>query len=314
MFSKCPDVVYSNTWPIISTGIISLVCKFRSIPIIIHVKDMYPESLSVQGRVRSEHWSYRLLLKFDKWIVNQAAALIVLSESFALGYAQTRGIDPSTLHVIPDWIEAGQVEVQEKEAYRKKVGISSDAFVIAYGGNIGTAAGVETVIEAMERVRSDREIVLVVAGSGSRVEACRQLAEQIHNVRVVFHSPWAAEDTAQVLGSADVLLLPTRGKQSLASIPSKLLSYLLASRPVLAAVMEESDTAYVIEKGNCGWITEPDNPEKFARKVEELIEVKTEILEKMGRAGREYVLANFSSDKCVPRVIEVIECAAQKKI
>jgi colanic acid biosynthesis glycosyl transferase WcaI len=310
LFSPRPDIAYLNTWPIFATGFTCLVCKIRTVPIVIHVQDMYPESLATQGRLMPSRWLYKLLLLIDRWIARQASALIVLSGSFARGYTQMRRIAPSKVHIIAGWIDTGSVVMLGKNDYRQKIGVSGKAFVIVYGGNVGMAAGVETVIGALSMVNANREIVLIIAGSGSQLAACQKLAAGITNVRIIFHTPWASDETSRVLAAADVLILPTRGTQSLASVPSKLLSYLFAARPVLAVICPESDTAKMIEKAGCGWIIPPDNTDLLTRKIEELAGLPEELLEKKGFAGRKFALDNFTTETCLPRVIEIIEKAA----
>ena len=133
----------------------------------------------------------------------------------------------------------------------------------------------------------------------------------IKNVRIIFHTPWAYEDTSKVLAAADVLVLPTKGEQSLASVPSKLLSYLLASKPILAMVLPESVSADVIEKAACGWIVSPNNIDLLAKKVDKLASLPEQLLDKMGYAGRQYALQNFTTESCLPKVIEIIKNATQ---
>ena len=308
-----PDVVYSIVWPLFAEGIVLLVARLRGIPIVLSKQDMYPESLAVQGRVRPDQWLYKLFLWLDRWIARKASALIVISESFAKNYVQIRGIEQSKITIIPNWIDSKSVTVQDKNDYRQEKGISNDAFVILYGGNVGVAAGVEMVIEALGRVRTSREIVLIVAGSGSQLSACQELAAQVSNVRVVFHTPWATEETSKTLAAADVLILPTRGKQSLASVPSKLLSYLLAARPVLAMVLPESDTARMVEEAACGWVVMPDDGAALTQKIEELTVVPEEVLVEMGVAGRAYALQHFTDNTCLPIAVQVIEKAAKEE-
>src|ERR1039458_5170759 len=48
-----PDVIYANTWPIFASGIAALVARFRRIPIVVSVQDVYPESLFSLGRLPS---------------------------------------------------------------------------------------------------------------------------------------------------------------------------------------------------------------------------------------------------------------------
>ncbi len=309
LFSLRPDVVYLNTWPIFATGLSSLVCKFRRIPFVVHVKDVYPESLHTQGRLKPDQGLYKLLLFIDRWVALHANSLIVLSESFARGYTQVRNISPSKIHILPDWIDSHSTVALGNVDYRLETGIPPEAFVLVYGGNIGVAAGVGTIIEALRRVNSNREIVLVIAGSGSQLAVCQNLASSLTKVRVIFISPWDSKDTFSVLSAADVLILPTQGSQSLSSVPSKLLSYLLAGRPVLAAVLPESDTARVINVSDCGWVIHPNDIEGLARKIEELISLPRLALDTMGFAGRRYAMQNFSPENVLPKVIGIIEKA-----
>lgn len=307
VFSPKPDVVYCNTWPIFATGLICLVSKIRRIPLVLSIQDMYPESLVVQKRLKSDQWLFKLLLSIDKWISYQAEEIIVISEKFSSSYKQLRNIDAAKVHIIPNWVDQKSVILMNKNDYRNEAGISSDAFVIVYGGNIGKAAGVETIIEAMRSLNIEQEIVLVIAGSGSQLKRCQNLAAGITNVRIIFHCPWASEETSKVLAAADIVILPTQGTQSLVSVPSKLLNYLLSAKPVLATVLPDSDSAQVIENAGCGWIVPPDNEQLLAKKIEEVCRLPLKVLKEMGLSGREYSLNYFTKETLVPKIIKIIE-------
>jgi glycosyltransferase involved in cell wall biosynthesis len=312
LFSRRPDAVYSNSWPVFATGFICLACKIRGIPLVLSIQDLYPESLVIQSRLRPDQRLYRILFFIDKWITKQADEIVLLSESHAKSYVKLRNIASTKVHIIANWVDQNSIELLGKNDYRKEAGISSDAFVILYGGNVGKAAGVETIIEAMRSLNTETEIVLVIAGSGSELTACQKLASTIENVRILFHTPWKPEETSKVLAAADVLILPTQGTQSLVSVPSKLLSYLLAAKPVLAMVLPESDSAQVIKNAGCGWVVPPDNMNLLAEKIKEIVGVPKEMLEEMGFSGREYALNNFTTESSLPKVIQIIENIVDK--
>jgi len=311
LFSPPTDVIYVNTWPIFAQGIISLVAHLKRVPIVLSVQDLYPESLSSQGRIQMGGLVYRFIIAIDRYIARGCKSIILISDRFARSYMDLRGIPPEKINVIPNWIESRLVQQIPKEKYRLKCSIPKNVFVLVYGGNIGRAAGVENIIEALESVKSDREIVMIVAGSGTNLEACRVLAKNLSKRRVIFHSPWFEEETSEVLGAADILVLPTSGDQSLASVPSKMITYMLAARPILAVVHGASDTADLIGKTGCGWVVPPDSPEQLARKIEEVSKISNVRLAKMGQSGREYALQNFSSEICLPKVIDIILTVAK---
>ena len=61
-----PDVIYANTWPIFSTGILVFVAWLRRVPVVMSVQDLYPESLIVQGRIRESGLVARVLRWIDR--------------------------------------------------------------------------------------------------------------------------------------------------------------------------------------------------------------------------------------------------------
>lgn len=312
LFSKKPDALYSNTWPIFATGLVCVICKIRKIPMVLSIQDLYPESLTVQNRFNEENIIYKILLFIDKWIVSQAAEIIVISERIRNSLIQTRGITPSKVNIIPNWVDKESIFYVDKTNFRDEIKVSEDTFVIMYGGNIGKAAGVESLIEAVGSIQNNYDIVLVIAGSGSSLSSCKKIASQQKNVRIIFYSNWKSEDTSRVLSAADILILTTQGNQSLVSVPSKLISYMLSERPIIASVLADSETADVINKSGCGWVIPPDSTKEISSKIIELSILPKESLEAKGKSGREYALANFTSDVSLPKIICTLESSGEK--
>jgi colanic acid biosynthesis glycosyl transferase WcaI len=114
-----------------------------------------------------------------------------------------------------------------------------------------------------------------------------------------------------VLGAADVLILPTKGEQSRASVPSKLLTYMLGGRPIIAAALPGTELAHLVEKAGCGWVLLPDRPDLLAQKILEVMEIGYEERKEIGERGRQYVMKHFSKDVCLPQVIRIIENATR---
>lgn len=110
---------------------------------------------------------------------------------------------------------------------------------------------------------------------------------------------------------ADVLLLPTKGRQSLNSIPSKLITYMLSGRPVIAAVLSESDTATAVLESGTGWVVNPDSAESMAEAILAASGQSAESLSRMGSAGRAYALENHTRASNLSRVVEIVEMAGK---
>lgn len=305
-----PDVIYANTWPIVATGLLCLIANIRRIPLVISVQDVYPEAMFAQHRIGQDSFISRLIYWIDGTIARHSAQVIVISERFANIYLQQRRVNSACLSLIPNWIDSSRLTGSLTGTdYRAQQGIRDSEFLLVYGGNVGVAAGVESLIESMHLLADDPGMRLLIAGSGSQLASCQRAAQTFAD-RVRFHSPWDISRHPEVLLAADLLVLPTLGEQSLASVPSKLLSYMLSGRPVLAAALPESDLADLIERVGCGWVVEPDRPDLLAEKVQSIRQLGPDELNRRGQSGRAYVLQHLTKEVCLPRVIKILEDAA----
>jgi glycosyltransferase involved in cell wall biosynthesis len=305
LFGRKPAVIYANTWPVFAAAAIAIVARLRRIPLIASVHDVYPETLVSQRRAGVGIIG-RVLLAIDRVVVRRAVAVVVVSNRFAEYYRRTRGVEASRMHIVPDWLpSAGTEEAPGAgEASRARNGIPAGAFLLTFGGNITISAAVETVIEAFRHV-DDNDVHLLVAGAGASLDDCRRLAAEIAPRRIHFESPWTGK--MDVLYAADAVVLPTHADQSMVSVPSKLINYLLSARPVLAMAQPGSDTAATILASGCGVLIPPDDMRALADAIGAMKGLPGEERQRMGRAGRAWAMANVVSEVCLPRLIAVVE-------
>jgi colanic acid biosynthesis glycosyl transferase WcaI len=315
LFGERQDVIYSNAWPVFATLMIVSIAKLRGVPVVVSVQDVYPESLVSQVRTHPESLIFRVMRLIDGLIGRSAKALIVISHGFHEIYRTTRGVPSERIHVVHNWGDRKPVNVDSgaNAQYREARGLPQEALLAVYAGNIGPAAGVEGIVEAFGKLRDLRNLYLLIAGSGSNLTSCMARASTLGLERVIFHSPWRHEETDAVLGAADLLLLPTIGNQSLASVPSKLISYLLAGQPVLAMVLPESETANMVRRAGAGWIVPPDNPDALAAEIRNIASLPAGELHSLGKSGKAFADENLCRESNLPKVVRILEMAGRAK-
>jgi glycosyltransferase involved in cell wall biosynthesis len=311
LFHPRADIVYGNTWPIFAQGLLMLVCKLRRMPLVLSVQDLYPESLFVQKRgFEKTSRLYDFLRWLDAQITRNCSGLIVISDQFKEIYVSDRQIPENKITVIPNWIDDSHiVTTYTGDGIREKYNIPADGFLSIYGGNIGTAARVETLIEAYHYLAEN--FYLLIAGEGSHFDVCQRLGAVISPERIKFYCPWPVEQTFQTYETGDVLVLPTFGPQSLVSLPSKMLSYMLAGKPIIALAYPESELAKLILLSGCGWVVSPDEPEKLANMIEQVSKMDAAVRAAYGISGQNYLLKHMTADVCLPKICNVLENAAQ---
>ena len=309
LFLRRPDIIYVNSWGIFGSGLVSAAAWLRGIPVAMSIQDVYPESLSQQKRIAAQSLLFRVLRGLDSRIARSAKALIVISDRFRETYTLDRGVPAVRVHVLQNWGETSSVNVDARGAYalRQKYGILDQTTLAVYAGNIGAASGIDTAIKAFAYLWNDENICLLIAGAGSRLQLCQGLVEkQGLQDRVFFYTPWPKKDTGIVLGAADVLLLPTQGEQSLVSVPSKLISYMLSGRPVLAMVLGNSDTAKLITAAKAGWVIPPDDPAGAAAALKIIAASAREDLRAAGARGLDYALCHLTREANLPKMIQLL--------
>ena len=120
------------------------------------------------------------------------------------------------------------------------------------------------VVNAAEYSQGEIDLVWVLVGEGEDLPALKRAAEdRAPNLSLLPLQPAAA--MPQMYAAADVLLLNQIAAMEDAVIPCKLLTYMAAGRPIVAAVNENSEAARVIRRAQCGVIVPAEDPRPSAR-------------------------------------------------
>jgi glycosyltransferase involved in cell wall biosynthesis len=133
---------------------------------------------------------------------------------------------------------------------------------------------------------------LIVCSEGAGVEwlAQQAAAEKIDTLRCLGFQPF--DVFADVLGSADVLVAILEADAGVFSVPSKVLSYLAAGRPVLLAVPRENLAAKIVVECGAGLVVEPSDLTGFCQAARQLI-ASPDDRQQLGAAARRYAEAHF---------------------
>jgi glycosyltransferase involved in cell wall biosynthesis len=304
------DVVYANPWPLFGAALIARHCSRHGIPLVLHIKDIYPESL--QGKIPRWlfGWVSLALTALDRWILRRVARVVVISENMRRTYVEHRGAPSDKVIIILDWVDERRFAALPTKAEAcAHYNIPAEPFTFLYLGNIGPVAGVEGLIEAFHAAGL-KSAQLVIAGDGSSKAACVDLAQRLKVNDVRFISDPDAKNVPLLQSLGHVCLLSMRKDAGMSSIPSKLMAYLLSAKPVLATVDLECDTSRAISEAKCGWVGEPENIQSLAAKMTEIAALPLPVLDAMGQCGRSYGLKCFSKGEGVRRLGGVIASAA----
>jgi glycosyltransferase involved in cell wall biosynthesis len=94
-------------------------------------------------------------------------------------------------------------------------------------------------------------------------------------------------------------------------VPSKIISCFLASRPVIASVLPQSEVALIVREASAGWVVDPENAVALAEAFRRAAATGRDELKKMGELARAYAAQNLSRESNLPRVLHLLYLAAQ---
>lgn len=270
----------------------------RSVPFILEIQDIWPETLAVTG-VLSNPLFMRWIGSMAQAVYRRAAAITVISPGFKR-HLEALGVPPGNIHVIPNWAdETIYRPVAPDPALARAHGMSG-RFNIVYAGNIGPAQALATVLEAAVLLADLPEVQFNMIGDGmERAELERQVQIRgLANVRFLLHQP--AERMPHLLALADALLVHLkRDPLYEITIPSKTLAYLACGRPILCAVA--GDAAEVVRQAGAGVICPPQDAGALAQAVRHLYALPRPEREAMGRAGRQAFVTSYTRQVLVDR-------------
>jgi glycosyltransferase involved in cell wall biosynthesis len=302
-----PDTVYANTWPMMAQWQLAKTCQQLGIPLVLHIQDLYPEALLERLPAALRLVAKGPLTAVDAWLARQSSALVVVSEAMADTYRSTRGVVPDKLTVVNNWIDEDSfAALPDRSDAHQHYGLDPNSFTYLYCGNVGAVARVETLIKAFHcAVLSEAK--LVVAGGGSERERCIQLVRERKIRNVHFVADEAAENTALLHSLGDVCLLPMRSGTVESSVPSKLISYMMSARPIIATVHGGGTIAKQIGAAGCGWVGESENEEWLAQQMRIVALMDQRNLNEIGQKGRAYAMQHFSRAKGLELLSGVIK-------
>jgi len=98
---------------------------------------------------------------------------------------------------------------------------------------------------------------------------------------------------SQSLSAADALVLTQRADVVDIVIPSKLLTYMAAGRPVVVAVNPKSEAGRYVREADCGLVVPPEDPEALAKAIRSL-SADPRSVTRLGANARAFAEQHFS--------------------
>lgn len=283
--------VYLIISPPLSNFFIGILLRLLGRRYVLNVQDIYPDAAVALGVLRNSVL-IGILKRVERLAYRMADTITVISKGFRSNLI-AKGVSADKLMVISNWINLDEIQPQPKINSFSVEHKISDRFVVLYSGTIGLVSGAEIMTEVAHLLEDEAGIALMIVGEGivkSRLQVEAE-ARKLNNIRFLPFQP--REVLPELLSSASVGIVTLKPGHGGNSVPSKILGYLAAGRPVIASVDPASDTWAFVEEADCGICVPPGDAPALADAVRRLNQ-DPGLVRRLGRNGRDYLEKNLS--------------------
>lgn len=287
-----PDAVVSQM-PSLAGGVIGArIARRHRVPHIPVVQDLMGAAAAQSG-IRGGGRAASAAAAAERHVLRGAALVGVIHESFVPGVTAL-GVDAGRVRVVPNWTHVERPSA-DRALTRARLGWPEGTPVLLHSGNMGLKQGLDVLVR-LARLAPDIRVVLM--GDGNQREALRTSAAGLPNVG--FLPPAGAGEFTDVLAAADVLAVTQRASVLDMSVPSKLTSYFVSGRPVVASVAGEGGTADEMRRAGAGTLVAPEDPGALLAAVRALAKDPA-AADALGAHGPRYVARHLSREAGLAR-------------
>lgn len=303
-----PDLIICSAPPLSTGWVMRRLCKRLECAGVIDVMDVWPETFErvVPG------WMLGPLRWMAKRVYEGADGISAVGDSY--------------LEVVKRYLrdERSLARADGKPMYRCYHGIEMSKGMderslaradgplrLVYVGNMGKGYDLVTLVQVVkEMIDEGYAISLDLAGRGDQEESLKARAQsKTDDIR--FHGMVAGRDLSELLGNADVGVIPMFANTYVA-VPYKLADYAAAGLPMISCLKGESEA--LITKYEAGWFYEAGSVASLKRALKVCVKVVKEKKISSYRINALRLAEEcFDADKIYPEFVTWLELREKRR-
>ncbi|MEZ5299896.1 MAG: glycosyltransferase [Verrucomicrobiales bacterium] len=221
--------------------------------------------------------------------------VITITDDFNPLLVSSFGVPESKVTAIPNWAPLDSLPVETKANGWAQAHDLADKFVFLYTGTLGMKHNPALLRDLAKSMRPHPKARVVVISEG--LGADWLMAEKsaagggLDNLMVMPYQPF--ESLPQVLGAGDCLIAVLEEDAGIFSVPSKVLTYLCAGKPLLLACPQVNLAARIVRENEAGLVVAPSDLRGFLDNAAKIYgDIK--LSEKFGENSRNYAESTFN--------------------
>lgn len=303
-----PDIIFAIEPALFCAPAAILSARLGGARAWLHVQDFEVDAAFDLGLIKFG-WARRIVTGLERWLMKRFARVSTISARMLVRLT-AKGVQEDQRVLFPNWVDTNAITpLPDPNGYRRKLGLSADAIVALYSGNMGEKQGLEIIVEAARILRDSPQIVFIMCGAGAAHERLRQMAAGMENVKWIPLKP--IQEFNELLNAADIHLLPQLADAADLVMPSKLGAMLASGRPVVATASLDTEIAQVVD--GRGVVVPPGDAAAFAKAV---LDLGNDVARRaaLSAAARAYAVDHLDQEAVLGRFETALMHVITKKV
>jgi colanic acid biosynthesis glycosyl transferase WcaI len=311
-----PDVVIGCNLPLDALDKVVGLCSRKKYPFIFWQQDIYSkaitdllgERLGLAGRMIGRYYQF-----LERSAANRSAAVVIIADDFRNTLEKEFGVSGDRIHMIENWAPLDEISPRPKaNEWARQQGLS-DCDVILYTGTIGLKHDPKLILAVAKALGERPRTRVIVTSEGPYASWLEQEAKSIPGEPLRVLPFQAFGSYSDVLGTADVLIAVLERDAGTFSVPSKVLSYLCAGRPIVLSAPSENLASRIINRAKAGYAVAVEDVPSFVGAIKGLLDNPAS-RKAFGNNGRAFAEETFNIAKIGDRFGGIINSVRSRGV
>lgn len=307
-----PDVALAGNAPLDIQAISFDYCRRQKIPFVYWHQDIY--SLAIDRILRRKLPVIGALIgaryiALEKRLLRESDHIVTITEDF-LPILTAWGVPREHVTVIENWAPREELPARSRaNAWAVEHGLA-DKLVFLYSGTLGLKHNPDLLLQLARHYRDRPDVRVVVNSEGLGADWLRDNGRGLDNLILLPFQPF--ERMPDVIATGDVLISILEPEAGIFSVPSKVLTYHCAGRPILAAIPPENLAARTIVRNRSGLVVAPGDTDGFIKAADRLAG-DAALRAELGHNALDYANKTFDIEVVGARFAAILERAAKSR-
>ncbi len=306
--SYSPDVIISANTPLLAQAALLNAGRTINAKFIYWVQDLL--GIGIRKNLAKkmslfEHTIGRYFELFEKLLLMKSDHVVLISKSYK-SCVPDKLFAENKVSVIENWAPLNEITAMSKKNHWSQKHGLDDKFCFLYAGTLGMKHNPELLLKLALKLKNHKDccIVVISEGLGANYLSLKKGQYNLENLILLKFQPY--EQFSQVLGAADVLLTILEPDAGVFAVPSKVMTYLCARKPLLLAVPHENMAAQIVLENDAGMVVSPTDEIGFINAAIKLMSNK-DLRSRYAINGYDYAVKTFDIDRIADKFEAIIQ-------